>query len=187
MARAAVVSTQELVTLNPSVESIAGTAAQVRGLATDDAALLSEAVVHFRRSPRRLALASALEDDGNLLAELREQDTGIAELSEALELYTELGASWDAGRVRARLRALGVRRRFGTTTPVRTGWEALTTSELHVVRLVALGLRNREVGERLFVSPHTVSTHLRHAFTKLGINSRVELARLVSQHEEPSV
>jgi DNA-binding CsgD family transcriptional regulator len=187
LARAAVASTQELVALNPSVDSIAGTAAQVRGLATDDPVLLSEAVVHFRRSPRRLALASALEDDGNALAELRELDTGIARLSEALELYTELDASWDTRRVRARLRALGVRRRVGTTTPARIGWEALTTSELEVVRLVALGLRNREVGERLFVSPHTVSTHLRHAFTKLGINSRVELARLVSHHEEPPV
>ena len=102
LARAAVASTQELVALNPSVDSIAGTAAQVRGLATDELALLSEAVVHFRRSPRRLALASALEDDGNALAELHQQDTGIAQLSEALELYTELGASRDAGRVRAR-------------------------------------------------------------------------------------
>ena len=108
------------------------------------------------------------------------------ELSEALDLYTELGASWDAGRVRARLRGLGVRRRVATTAPARTGWEALTTSELHVVRLVALGLSNREVGERLFVSPHTVSTHLRHAFGKLDINSRVELARLVSQREGSS-
>jgi len=186
LARAAVALSQERVALNPSVDSIAGTAAHVRGLATDDAALLSEAVVHFRRSPRRLALASALEDDGDALAERGEQETGIMELTEALDLYTELGASRDAGRVRARLRGLGVRRRVGTITPARSGWEALTTSELHVVRLVALGLSNREVGERLFVSPHTVSTHLRHAFTKLDINSRVELARLVSQREGPS-
>jgi DNA-binding CsgD family transcriptional regulator len=128
-----------------------------------------------------------LEDDANALTGLGEQDIGIAQLSEALELYTELGASWDTARARARLRSLGVRRRVGTATSARTGWEALTTSELDVVRLVALGLRNREVGERLFVSPHTVSTHLRHAFTKLDINSRVELAHLVSQHEQPSV
>ena len=54
----------------------------------------------------------------------------------------------------------------------------MTTSELTVARLVAEGLTNREVAERLFVSPHTVNTHLRHVFSKLGINSRVELARL---------
>jgi DNA-binding CsgD family transcriptional regulator len=54
----------------------------------------------------------------------------------------------------------------------------LTSAELAVARLVAEGMTNREVAERLFLSPHTVNSHLRHVFTKLGINSRVELARL---------
>jgi DNA-binding CsgD family transcriptional regulator len=60
------------------------------------------------------------------------------------------------------------------------GWSALTDSELTVARLVAEGLTNREVAERLFVSPHTVSAHLRHVFAKLNVNSRVELTRIVS-------
>ena len=51
-------------------------------------------------------------------------------------------------------------------------------------RLVAEGLTNGEVAERLFVSPHTVNSHLRHVFAKLGINSRVELARLARDHEQ---
>ena len=49
--------------------------------------------------------------------------------------------------------------------------------------LIANGLTNREAAERLFISPHTVSTHLRHVFAKLGINSRVELARLALERE----
>jgi DNA-binding CsgD family transcriptional regulator len=53
-----------------------------------------------------------------------------------------------------------------------------------VARLVAEGLTNREAAERLFVSPHTVNSHLRHVFAKLGINSRVELARLARDHEQ---
>lgn len=53
---------------------------------------------------------------------------------------------------------------------------ALTTAELAVARLVADGRTNREVADRLFLSPHTVNSHLRHVFTKLGINSRVDLA-----------
>jgi DNA-binding CsgD family transcriptional regulator len=57
----------------------------------------------------------------------------------------------------------------------------MTESELAVARLVAQGLSNREVAERLFVSPHTVSSHLRHVFTKLGVNSRVGLTRLAAQ------
>ena len=48
----------------------------------------------------------------------------------------------------------------------------------------AEGLTNREVAERLFVSPHTVNSHLRHVVAKLGINSRVELARLSRDHEQ---
>ena len=47
----------------------------------------------------------------------------------------------------------------------------MTDSELAVVRLVASGLTNKEAAERLYISPHTVSGHLRHAFDKLGINS----------------
>jgi DNA-binding CsgD family transcriptional regulator len=88
---------------------------------------------------------------------------------------------WDARRVRARLRAHGVRRRLVATERPASGWRALTASELAVVRLIADGLTNREAAERLFVSPHTVTSHLRHAFTKLDVNSRVELTRLVSE------
>ena len=52
--------------------------------------------------------------------------------------------------------------------------------------MVAGGATNRQAAERLFLSPHTVSTHLRHAFDKLGIRSRVELAVLyVAQGADP--
>jgi FixJ family two-component response regulator len=80
----------------------------------------------------------------------------------------ELGATWDARRVRSRLRELGVRRRLVPAEPETEGWAGLT---------------NREVAERLFVSPHTVSSHLRHVFSKLAISSRVELARLARDYE----
>ena len=58
----------------------------------------------------------------------------------------------------------------------------MTDSELAVVRLVAEGLTNGQVAERLYISPHTVSGHLRHAFEKLGINSRVTLSRIAAEH-----
>jgi len=60
-----------------------------------------------------------------------------------------------------------------------TGLEALTKSERRVVLLAAEGLTNPEIGKQLFISPRTVSTHLERAFSKLGVSSRVELARLV--------
>ena len=45
-----------------------------------------------------------------------------------------------------------------------------------MVNLVAQGATNREVAERLYLSPYTVNSHLRHVFSKHGIRSRVELA-----------
>jgi DNA-binding NarL/FixJ family response regulator len=58
--------------------------------------------------------------------------------------------------------------------------------ELARVRGVTVGFTNREVAERLYVSPNTVSSHLRRAFEKLGINSRVALARMAAEHAEPA-
>jgi DNA-binding CsgD family transcriptional regulator len=57
----------------------------------------------------------------------------------------------------------------------------MTKSELTVAQLVANGLTNREIAERLFVSPHTVNTHLRQVFAKLEIKSRVDLTRLAME------
>ena len=65
-----------------------------------------------------------------------------------------------------------------------TGWCDLTDSERTVAELVGRGFTNRETGRRLSVSRHTVDFHLRRVFTKLGIVSRVELARMLGEHYE---
>jgi DNA-binding CsgD family transcriptional regulator len=64
------------------------------------------------------------------------------------------------------------------------GWESLRDSELGIAQFVAAGLTNREIGAHLYLSRHTVDFHLRQIFRKLGIASRVELARLVVEHAE---
>src|SRR3954462_10023418 len=162
--------------------SPATTAPHSRGLPHPGHADLREAVELFERTPRRLELAAALEDLGvELIA--TDPEAAIDTLGRTLALYTELGATWAPRRVRSRLRELGVRRRVVAGEPETNGWAALTTSELAVARLVAEGLTNREVAERLFVSPHTVNSHLRHVFSKLGITSRVELARVARDYE----
>jgi predicted ATPase/class 3 adenylate cyclase/DNA-binding CsgD family transcriptional regulator len=56
------------------------------------------------------------------------------------------------------------------------GWASLTPMERQVVDLLAGGLRNAEIAERLFIAPSTVKTHLGHAFAKLGVTTRAELA-----------
>jgi len=182
LAQLALLNSRRRAELNPGIASIAATAAHVRGLLEQSNTDLREAVNLFERAPRRLELAAALEDLGPALA-ATDREPAIDVLGRALALYAELGATWDARRVRGRLRELGVRRRLVTVEPETNGWAALTTSELTVARLVADGLTNREVAERLFVSPHTVSSHLRHVFSKLGINSRVELARRARDYE----
>jgi DNA-binding CsgD family transcriptional regulator len=168
--------------LNPGVLSIAATAAQVRGLLERNQADLRAAVDLFERAPRPLELAAALEDLGAELT-ATDRESAVDALSRSLALATELGATWDARRVRSRLRELGVRRRLIAAEPETNGWAALTEAELTVARLVAEGLTNKEVADRLFVSPHTVNSHLRHVFSKLGIKSRVELARLARDYE----
>jgi DNA-binding CsgD family transcriptional regulator len=63
------------------------------------------------------------------------------------------------------------------------GWASLTEGELRVVSLVVQGLTNRATAERAFLSRYTVDSHLRQAFRKLNISSRVELVRFALEHE----
>ena len=85
-------------------------------------------------------------------------------------------------RVRSRLREDGVRLRHWTPADRPAfGWDSLTDTEQQVVELVADGLSNREVASRMFLSLHTVAFHLRHVFWKLGVSSRVQLARLSAE------
>jgi DNA-binding CsgD family transcriptional regulator len=67
------------------------------------------------------------------------------------------------------------------------GWKDLTDTERTVAELVGTGLTNRETGRRMYSSPYTVDYHLRQIFRKLGIASRVELARLLGEHREAIV
>jgi DNA-binding CsgD family transcriptional regulator len=79
------------------------------------------------------------------------------------------------------LRLAGIRR--GVRGPRRRpqfGWQSLTPTEHTVAALVAEGLSNPQIGERLFISRRTVQAHLVHVFAKLGISSRAQLAAQVA-------
>jgi DNA-binding CsgD family transcriptional regulator len=101
-------------------------------------------------------------------------------LDGAARAYQAAGADRDAARVLAALRRSGAHRRPAPPAG-RRGMAALTPTEAEVARLVAEGLTNRAIGERMFISPHTVDTHLRHIFAKLSVTSRAALAGLVSR------
>jgi DNA-binding CsgD family transcriptional regulator len=162
---------------NPGFPALAAAAAHSQGLANCDTGLLAEAAA---RHPDPWAKASAAEDLAVLLTNIA-KDQAIRQLKTALDGYRQTGADRDQARIRRRLRELGVRRRHWTTPATRSvaGWDSLTDTEQAVSRLVAEGLNNNQVAARMYISTHTVAHHLRQAFRKLQIASRVELARIV--------
>jgi DNA-binding CsgD family transcriptional regulator len=146
------------------------------GLIERDPAALREAVARLRTTGARPALADALLDLARLprvpVAEAR------AAAAESAALFGRLGATGDqecAQRWQAGLGTAGRRRR--STAPSH-GFAALTTREVRVAELVAAGATKQQAAARLFVSFHTVDTHLRAVYAKLGIRTRVQLARL---------
>lgn len=169
---------------NPSVASLAGSARHAAGLLHQDLDALRAAVAAHRDGPRPLCRAHAMADTGMAEHAAGDRAAAIALLDEANAIYQESGARRDAARVGDQLLAIGGRRAGGAERRrARTGWTSLTRSELRVVRLVAEGRTNREVADQLFLSPHTVDSHIRHAFAKLNVSSRVGLTRLVLTHD----
>lgn len=179
LARRACELAAQLATHNPPTATLAGIAAHASGLLDGDADLLAAAVTHLQDSPRPLALASAAEDHGKLLAAKALRRPARTALLIAATSYEQAGAIRDFRRVRRRLRALGDRSLKAPARAPVTGWAALTSAEQRIARLVADGKTNRVIAQQLWLSLHTVNTHVRHIFVKLGIGSRVELARFV--------
>jgi DNA-binding CsgD family transcriptional regulator len=159
------------------VASVEGTALLLQGMVEEDPDPLLAAVEAFRASPRPFNLAEACAEAAvTLLARGRDSE-GRALLAEAFDLYDELGASRPEAALAQEVRAFGIRRGArGRRQRALSGWSALTGTEERIVGLVAEGLTNAEIGERLYISRGTVATHLRSVFRKLDISSRTELA-----------
>ncbi|PBC62389.1 hypothetical protein BKI49_19285 [Streptomyces sp. Tue6028] len=170
---------RSLTARDESRQIIGAVRAHVDGLLDRDPRALASAITGYRNTGRPLALAAACEDLGELMAASADTTPAIPYFEEAGQLASASGARRDQERIRRRLRQLGVR-----TAPVRNhtagpqGLGNLTESEQKLIPLVVQGLTNRAIADRLYVSVHTVNTHMKHIFTKLGINSRVELTRL---------
>jgi DNA-binding NarL/FixJ family response regulator len=127
-----------------------------------------------------------VEDQGVLLAAAGRDREAIRSLEKALRKYDRLGARRGVARTRRRLRQLGVRRRhWASEQRPAAFWASLTGIEQATARLVAQGLTNQRIADQLFISTHTVAFHLRQVFCKLGIRSRVDLARIALEHARP--
>jgi DNA-binding NarL/FixJ family response regulator len=175
-----------LIAVTPGVPSIEAAGWRCRGLLDDDADVLLRAVAALRDGPRPLDLALVAEEAAEGLARAGRSDEAKAMFEETVEVFERLDADWAVARITSRMRELGIRRGSRQRHRVhRTGWDALTTKELSVVELVALGLSNPEVAERLFLSRRTVKAHVSSALRKLSMTSRVELAREAGNRRGP--
>ena len=160
-----------------------GAALRCRGLIEDDAEILQAAAVACAGGSRPLGLALACEDAGAAFARQGRLDRARPLLDQALGIYERLGAARDLARAEATLRGAGIRRgRRGTRGRPQIGWASLTPAEHAVAGLVAEGLSNPQIGERLYISHRTVQTHLAHMFAKLDIATRAQLAADVTRH-----
>jgi DNA-binding CsgD family transcriptional regulator len=165
------------------VPSLTGAALRCRGLVQGDAETLHAAATACAQGPRPLELALASEDAGAAFA--RQGDTSRARglLEQAASIYERLDAARDLARAEALFRGADIRRgRRGTRGRPQTGWQSLTPTERSVADLVAEGLSNPQIGDRLYISRRTVQAHLAHVFAKLDLTSRAQLAALVAGH-----
>jgi DNA-binding CsgD family transcriptional regulator/tetratricopeptide (TPR) repeat protein len=154
------------------------------GLATAErcAAAIALAARYDEDSAGRLAAAAATLGElglgfdrarsllwlGQMARRARKRAAARRYLEAAAAAFDGLGCAGWAGQARMDLA------RLGTGRPVRAG--ELTAAEKRVAGLAASGLSNKQIARRLFIAVHTVEVHLAHAYAKLGIRSRAQLA-----------
>jgi DNA-binding CsgD family transcriptional regulator len=131
----------------------------------------------FERAQLRL-------DYGEWLRRRRRINDAKPVLTEALGTFRRLGARSWAQRAQAELRACGV---AVTRAPVeRDALAELTPQQRQIIRLASDGLTDREIGDRLFLSPRTVSSHLYRSYPKLGVASRHQLRDVMARAGTPA-
>ena len=97
---------------------------------------------------------------------------------------TDATACWDAGGELSLADAVAYARRGrGERQRPQIGWASLTPVERDVVRLVAEGHTNAEIGQRLFISVNTVKKHLSHVYAKVDVDGRADLAAQVARRD----
>jgi len=131
----------------------------------------------FERAQLRL-------DHGEWLRRRRRINDAKPVLTEALGTFRRLGARSWAQRAQAELRACGVAVAGAPAEPDALG--ELTPQQRQIVRLASDGLTDREIGDRLFLSPRTVSSHLYRSYPKLGVTGRHQLRDVIALTSTPT-
>ena len=163
-----------------SSEWVLGIEARVRALLSEGEAadcLYRDSIVHLSGNRVRLDLARTHLLYGEWLRRERRRLDAREQLRTALEMFSSMGTDAFAARAQRELLATGERVRKRTVETL----DELTPQEAQIARLASEGLSNADIGARLFISQHTVAYHLRKVFCKLGITSRNQLDRVLSE------
>jgi RNA polymerase sigma factor (sigma-70 family) len=150
------------------------TGLDVAGELRDEGASARVLVLSMHDDPEYVLQAVRAGADGYVL-----KDVAPAELRDAVRAVHE-GREYFTARVTQQL-SVGLRREI-EEEQLRTRLDALTKREREVLLLVANGLTNREIGERLEISPRTVETHRERVMSKLRIHTVAGLTRFVVEH-----
>jgi two-component system nitrate/nitrite response regulator NarL len=149
----------------------------------DGLTLLEE--MNFDSLSTRVIVLTATEDDRDVVRAMRLGARGVVLKQSATELLLRSihkvygGEIWLDKRMTAE-----VMKAFSKSSEggPRREKPLLSDREKEIVQLVAQGFRNREIGERLFISEQTVKNHLHNIFDKLGVSDRLELALYAIHH-----
>jgi DNA-binding NarL/FixJ family response regulator len=149
----------------------------------DGLAVLEE--VNFDTLPTRVVVLTAAEDDRDVVRAMRLGARGVVLKQSATDLLVKsihrvhAGEIWLDNRMTAEvMKAFSKSSESGP----RREKPLLSDREKEIVQLVAQGFRNKEIGEKLFISEQTVKNHLHNIFDKLGVSDRLELALYAIHH-----
>ena len=150
----------------------------------DGLAVLTE--VNFESLPTRVIVLTAAEVDRDVVLAMRLGARGVVLKQSASDLLLKSirqvhdGEIWLDNRMTAEVIDAFKR---SAESGQRREKPLLSDREKEVIRLVAQGFHNREIGEKLFISEQTVKNHLHNIFDKLGVSDRLELALYAIHHK----
>ena len=149
------------------------------------ARVAEQAAVRAELVGARLVAAFARALAGRALVAAGERTAAIAALRAAESVLDACGSVRVRDEMRRELRKLGARaEKRGPAAAGDSGVAALTKRELEIAELVTDRRTNREIAGALFLSDKTIESHLRNIFVKLGVSSRVDVARAVERARE---
>jgi len=141
--------------------------------------------VNFDSLPTRVIVLTAAEDDRDVVRAMRLGARGVVLKQSASDLLLKSirkvhdGEIWLDNRMTAEVIDAFKK---SSESGQRREKPLLSDREKEIVQLVAQGFRNREIGEKLFISEQTVKNHLHNIFDKLGVSDRLELALYAIHH-----